>query len=177
MKYERTGVILCTEMYDECVEFYSHVLSLPILEVLDDEHSKLTVLGFGADTYLMVETGGEAIPSGKNVKQNPVWLKFNVKSVDFSYVSGANTLTLMNIVNIAHPEDADGIVVNPQDTSKLIVGTGTMKTLDVVTIAGGAIVSQASPVNAYHLELIDANTITTTAIPGDLDCQSIEILY
>ncbi len=82
MKYERTGVILCTEMYDECVEFYSHVLSLPILEVLDDEHSKLTVLGFGADTYLMVETGGEAIPSGKNVKQNPVWLRFNVKSVE-----------------------------------------------------------------------------------------------
>lgn len=82
MKYERTGVILCTEKYDECVAFYSDVLSLPILEVLDDKHSKLTVFGFGANTYLMVETGGKSIPFGKNLNQNPVWLRFNVKSVD-----------------------------------------------------------------------------------------------
>ena len=82
MKYERTGVILCTEKYDECVAFYSDVLNLPVLEVLDDEHSKLTVLRFGADTYLMVETDGKAIPSGKNLNQNPVWLRFNVKSVE-----------------------------------------------------------------------------------------------
>ncbi len=82
MKYERTGVILCTERYDECVAFYSDVLNLPILKVLDDEHSKLTVLSFGESTYLMVETGGKAIPSGKNLNQNPVWLRFNVKSVE-----------------------------------------------------------------------------------------------
>ena len=82
MKYERTGVILCTEKYDECVAFYSDVLNLPVLEVLDDEHSKLTVLRFGADTYLMVETGGKAVPSGKDLIQNPVWLRFNVKSVE-----------------------------------------------------------------------------------------------
>ena len=81
MKYERTGVILCTEKYDECVAFYSDVLNLPVLEVPDDKHSKLTVLRFGADTYLMVETDGKAIPSGKNLNQNPVWLRFNVKSV------------------------------------------------------------------------------------------------
>lgn len=82
MKYERTGLIICTEKYDECVSFYSDVLSLPILEVLDDEHSKLTVLRFGTDTYLMIETGGKAIPSGKNPDQNPVWLRFNVRSVE-----------------------------------------------------------------------------------------------
>ena len=82
MKYERTGVILCTEKYNECVAFYSDVLDLPILEVLDDEHSKLTVLSLGKDTYLMVETGGKAIPSGKNLNQNPVWLRFNVRSVE-----------------------------------------------------------------------------------------------
>ncbi len=81
-KYERTGIILCTEKYDECVEFYSRVLDLPILEVLDDANSKLTVLGFGENTYLMIETGGNAIPSGKSLDQNPVWLRFNVKSVE-----------------------------------------------------------------------------------------------
>jgi lactoylglutathione lyase len=82
MKYERIGVILCTEKYDECVVFYSAVLNLPILEVLDDEHSKLTVLSLSENTYLMVETGGKAVPSGKNLYQNPVWLRFNVKSVE-----------------------------------------------------------------------------------------------
>ncbi len=82
MKFERTGVILCTEKYDECVAFYSEVLNLPVIETLDDEHSKLTVLRFGEDTYLMVETGGKAVPSGKDLIQNPVWLRFNVKSVE-----------------------------------------------------------------------------------------------
>jgi lactoylglutathione lyase len=82
MKFERTGVILCTEKYDECVAFYSEVLNLPVIETLDDEHSKLTVLRFGEDTYLMVETGGKAVPSGKDLIQNPIWLRFNVKSVE-----------------------------------------------------------------------------------------------
>ena len=82
MKFERTGVILCTEKYDECVAFYSEMLNLPVIETLDDEHSKLTVLRFGEDTYLMVETGGKAVPSGKDLIQNPVWLRFNVKSVE-----------------------------------------------------------------------------------------------
>ncbi len=82
MKFERTGVILCTEKYDECVAFYSEVLNLPVIETLDDEHSKLTVLRFGEDTYLMVETGGKAVPSEKDLIQNPVWLRFNVKSVE-----------------------------------------------------------------------------------------------
>jgi lactoylglutathione lyase len=82
MKFERTGVILCTEKYDECVAFYSEVLNLPVIESLDDEHSKLTALRFGEDTYLMVETGGKAVPSGKDLIQNPVWLRFNVKSVE-----------------------------------------------------------------------------------------------
>ena len=83
MKFERTGVILCTENYDECVSFYADMLELPVLKVLDDEHSKLTTFAFGeGGSYLMVETGGEAIPSGKTLKDSPVWLRFNVASVE-----------------------------------------------------------------------------------------------
>ncbi len=82
MKFERTGVILCTENYNECVAFYANDLQLPIREVLHDGHSKLTVFDFGADTYLMIETGGEARPAGKTIKQNPVWLRFNVIDVE-----------------------------------------------------------------------------------------------
>ena len=97
MKYERTGVILCTEKYNECVAFYSDVLDLPILQILDDEHSKLTVLSLGKGTYLMVETGGKAIPSGKNLDQNPVWLRFNVKSVETAALELLNKDIQVNI--------------------------------------------------------------------------------
>ena len=82
MKFERTGLILCTERYDECVKFYSEILGLPVLEALDDQHSKLTTFGFGKDTYLMVETGGVASPTGKTPDKNPIWLRFNVRSVE-----------------------------------------------------------------------------------------------
>lgn len=82
MKFEQTGLILCTENYDECVAFYTNALQLPILQTLDDVHSKLTVFDFGSNTYLMIETGGEAAPAGKTIRQNPVWLRFNVTSVD-----------------------------------------------------------------------------------------------
>ena len=47
MRYTRTGLILCTENYQECVAFYSDILELPILKTLDDEHSKLTCLNMG----------------------------------------------------------------------------------------------------------------------------------
>ncbi len=82
MRHTRTGLILCTENYKECVAFYSDVLGLPILHVLDNEHSKLTCFDLGGDSYLMVETGGTAVPAGKSLDQNPVWLRFNVEDVD-----------------------------------------------------------------------------------------------
>ena len=47
MKYARTGIILCTSNYDECVDFYVRLLELPTLFVLDNEHSKLTCLELG----------------------------------------------------------------------------------------------------------------------------------
>jgi len=84
VKYERTGVILFTEKYEECVSFYSKLLDLPVLETLDNENSKLTVLEFGKGTYLMIETEGKAVSSGKSLEQNPVWLRFNVRNVESS---------------------------------------------------------------------------------------------
>ena len=82
MRYTRTGLILCTENYKECVEFYSGILDLPILNSLDNEHSKLTCFNMGGNNYLMIETGGTSIPMGKTLDQNPVWLRFNVEDVE-----------------------------------------------------------------------------------------------
>ncbi|MCP4335854.1 MAG: glyoxalase [Gammaproteobacteria bacterium] len=82
MKLERTGIILSTENYQACVDFYSTEIGLPILEILDNAHSKLTTLGFGPDTCLMIETEGEAHPPGKSIAQNPVVLRFKVRGVE-----------------------------------------------------------------------------------------------
>ena len=82
MRYTRTGLILCTKNYKECVAFYADILDLPILNALDSEHSKLTCFDMGGDSYLMIETGGTAVATGKSLDQNPVWLRFNVEDVD-----------------------------------------------------------------------------------------------
>ena len=84
MNYARTGIILHTENYAECVDFYSRVLELPILFALDNTHSKLTCCDMGAGNYLMVEAEGRAVSGGKSVEQNPVWLRFNVDNVESS---------------------------------------------------------------------------------------------
>ena len=84
MRYTRTGVILCTEKYEQCVEFYSQLLGLPVMHSLDNEHSKLTCCDMESGNYLMIETGGKAMPGGKSLEQNPVWLRFNVENVEES---------------------------------------------------------------------------------------------
>lgn len=82
MQYVRTGLILCTENYAECVGFYSLILELPILYVLDNEHSKLTCCDMGGNNYLMIETEGSASASAKSLEQSPVCLRFNVDNIE-----------------------------------------------------------------------------------------------
>ena len=81
MDLKRSGVIVFTEQYEACVDFYRRVLELPEMFSLDDEHSTLTCLDMGG-SYLMIETGGTAMPEGRSIEQSPVKLRFNVADVD-----------------------------------------------------------------------------------------------
>lgn len=81
MNIERNGIILNTERYDECVNFYSIILNLPILFQLNEEHSHLTCFEFGG-AYLMIEKEGVAKDSVKSIEENPTKLRFNVSNVD-----------------------------------------------------------------------------------------------
>ena len=78
---KRSGVIVFTEQYEACVYFYRWILELPELFSLDDEHSTLTCLDMGG-SYLMIETGGMAMPGGRSIERCPVKLRFNVPDVD-----------------------------------------------------------------------------------------------
>ncbi|MGL1919703.1 MAG: glyoxalase/bleomycin resistance/dioxygenase family protein [Hyphomicrobiales bacterium] len=73
---ETHGIVLGTENYDECVEFYRDIIGLPVW--YDKGH--LLCLRFG-DGYLMIETGGDAHYGAKPNRLNPTMLRFNVADV------------------------------------------------------------------------------------------------
>lgn len=79
MQIELTGIILFTEKYKECVEFYRDVLGLSFVF----SKPALTILNFGG-VYLMIESGGAAKPEQKCSKENPTILRFNVKNVELA---------------------------------------------------------------------------------------------
>ena len=80
MKFTKAGIVLFTENYARCVEFYGSVLGLDLLHEIDRVGEQLTTFSLG-DTYLMIETGGVASQSAKSVTQNPTKLRFNVPDV------------------------------------------------------------------------------------------------
>ena len=71
------GIILGTERYEACLEFYRDLLELPVWF----EKEGLCCLHFG-DGYLMIETGGHARDGRKSNAENPTMLRFNVADVD-----------------------------------------------------------------------------------------------
>lgn len=73
----RFGIILKTENFAECVEFYRDVLSLKEWYQKPD----LFCFHFGADNYLMVERGGVRSSHRKGTDANPVVMRFDVPDV------------------------------------------------------------------------------------------------
>ena len=80
MKIEKYGVILNVEKFDECVAFYKDLFNLSEIFSKVEGTFRLTCLELG-DSYLMIETGGVATVSGKDVSQCPTKLRFNVLDI------------------------------------------------------------------------------------------------
>ena len=83
MNIVRTGIILNTEKYQECVDFYQKVFDLNIMYTKDEgDGFALTCFDFGG-SYLMVETGGIASANGaKNIGTSPAKIRFNVANIE-----------------------------------------------------------------------------------------------
>ncbi len=76
MHFDRTGIILYTVKYTECVHFYEHVLELPKMF----ESKDLTCFAFG-NAYLMVEVDDQfdgALPTTERIR---TCLRINVSNV------------------------------------------------------------------------------------------------
>ena len=80
MKIEKYGIILNVEKFDECVSFYKNLFGLSVLYSEEVDNFRLTSLDIGG-AYLLIETGGLANDSEKNISQNPTKLRFNVKDL------------------------------------------------------------------------------------------------
>ncbi len=80
MDIQNQGIILNVFNFDKCVSFYKTVFNLPEMFTKIDGDFKLTCLEFGS-SYLMLETGGVASESEKDISQNPTILRFNVASI------------------------------------------------------------------------------------------------
>jgi lactoylglutathione lyase len=86
MNIVRSGLILNTENYDACVDFYMRLFGLPILYQHQQGEFRLTCLdNHGA--YLMIETGGVASPQVKTMRQGSTKLRFNVSCIEAALVT------------------------------------------------------------------------------------------
>ena len=81
MKFTKTGVILNTENYRACREFYGLTLGLSELHHFGTGHDEITVFSLGT-TYLMVEHGGTSHPTTKSNDVCPTKFRFNVPDVE-----------------------------------------------------------------------------------------------
>lgn len=97
MKFTMAGIILFTQNYEECVEFYGSALELKTLHMIDRPGEKLTTFLLG-DTYLMVETGGVASDETKTIEQNPTKFRFNVSDVLATSAALKNKAIDVNVI-------------------------------------------------------------------------------
>ena len=80
MKFTKAGIILNTQKYQECVDFYGTILGLDIMFKIDRPKEKITTFALG-EIYLMIETGGHAQAGQKSVVICPTKFRFNVNDV------------------------------------------------------------------------------------------------
>lgn len=105
MKFDRTGIILYTINYKECVNFYANILKLTIMFQIDN----LTCFQFGG-SYLMVELDDEFNGSQIEATRIKTCLRMNVQNVK----SEADKLISKN-VNVDYQEHSWGTVAKFQD--------------------------------------------------------------
>ena len=88
MKFDRTGLILYTINYEQCVDFYKNILELPIMFTSD----MLTCFQLG-ESYLMVELDDEGNREDNSSHRIKTCIRLNVSDVK----SAANRLIEKNI--------------------------------------------------------------------------------
>ena len=117
MQFDRTGIILYTLKYDECVAFYREVLDLAILF----NTPELTCFQFG-ESYLMVEVDDTYDGQKEDFVRRRTCLRINVENVKF-WVDRLDNLGIENRYHehswgtITKFEDPDGNLIAFKDST------------------------------------------------------------
>lgn len=80
MNFTKAGIILNTQNYPECVEFYRDKVGLEVLFEINRGDELLTAFSLG-DIYLMVEPEGKSHDGIKPIEICPTKFRFNVPDV------------------------------------------------------------------------------------------------
>ena len=80
MKFTKAGIILNTQKYQECVDFYGTILGLDIMFKIDRPKEKITTFALG-EVYLMIAPCDHAQAGQKSVTICPTKFRFNVNDV------------------------------------------------------------------------------------------------
>ncbi len=105
MQFDRTGIILYTLKYAECISFYKEVLQLKVLFSTNE----LTCFDFGG-CYLMVEVDDEYDGRKEDYVRTRTCLRMNVKDVKY----WADLLTNQGIQN-SYQEHSWGTITKFED--------------------------------------------------------------
>ena len=121
MQIEDYGIILNVFNFEECVSFYKTVFDLPEMFSKVDGDFQLTCLKFG-NSYLMLETGGVASSTEKDVSQNPTILRFNVADINDALAAISKYDNNAKIIendwgSIIRVTDPDGNPISVRDNS------------------------------------------------------------
>ncbi len=81
MEIVRTGIILNTENYKDCLNFYRDLFGFDILYQENDGDFQLTCFDF-LGSYLMIETGGTARTEGRLISDSPTKIRINVTDIE-----------------------------------------------------------------------------------------------
>ena len=86
MNITKTGLILKTENYQACIDFYTNIIGLKLNSEKIDGDFKMSEFDFG-DSYLFVETHGKAAIDGKkDMDTNPFVMRFDVSDIKETFV-------------------------------------------------------------------------------------------
>ena len=80
MDFTQAGVILYTQNYRECVDFYGDALELDLMFEIDRAGEKFTTFSLGG-IYLMIEPGGTAHVGVKSAEKYTAKFRFNVTNL------------------------------------------------------------------------------------------------
>jgi lactoylglutathione lyase len=124
VKFDRSGIIVISRNYVECVSFYKNIFELKEIFTKKEGDFRLTCFEFG-ESYLMIETDSDESDDAKSLSKTSVILRLHVADIDSALASlqNKNISTVFNkndwgsTIDVTDP---DGNRINIRDEQSFV---------------------------------------------------------